>query len=105
MMRTNDRRKETVQTLFSPGILLQIFLMILSLGTMYGIFQTRLSTQESSLVQFEQRYEREVVPRSEHVQMNGILEQRLIGIIDRQVEEQKQIEMLQNKIDQLLTKK
>jgi len=86
-------------------MLLNLAIMLVSLGTLYGILSTRIGGAESSLIVFQQRYEREVVPRAEHLQMNSVLEQRLSAIIERQLEEQKRGETMQSKIDELLRRK
>lgn len=78
--------------------------LLLSMGTIYGIIGNRISTLETNLNQSTQRYEREVVPRAEHVQMNAVLEQRLSSIIESQHQADKQIESMQLKLDQLMQK-
>lgn len=103
MVKASERR--TVATLLSPALVLNIAILLISMGTMYGVISSRLAGNEHELIQFMARYEREVVPRSEHLQMNAVLEQRLQGIVDRQIESQKQIEGLQAKIDELLRRK
>lgn len=100
MVKAQERR-----TVLSPSLVLQICLLLLTCGTMYGILSARLASNESNLIQFQARYEREIVPRSEHLQMNALLEQRLQSIADRQIDAQKQIEALQAKIDELLRRK
>jgi ABC-type transport system involved in Fe-S cluster assembly fused permease/ATPase subunit len=85
-------------------IIMQIAILLVSLGTIYGIIATKISTVEVNLNTFQQKYEREVVPRAEHIQMNGVLEQRLQSILERQLEVQNQMETMQNKIDELLRK-
>lgn len=96
---------ERRNTLLNPALVLQCVILLITLGTTYGILSSRIGSNEKDLVQFMARYEREVVPRSEHLQMNAVLEQRLQSITDRQIESQKQIESLQAKIDELLRRK
>lgn len=86
-------------------IVIQIGILLVSLGTIYGILSTQVSTVRLDLITFQTRYEREVVPRSEHIQMNSVLEQRLQSILERQLEAQKQVEQLQGKMDELLRKR
>lgn len=78
--------------------------LLLSMGTIYGIIGSRISTLETNLAQTNQRYEREVVPRSEHIQMNAVLEQRLQAIIDSQKLADRQIEQIQTKLDTIIQK-
>lgn len=79
-------------------------LLLLSAGTTYGIMSTRVSALESAQAQITTRYEREVVPRQEHLQMNAVLEQRLQAIIDSQQQLDHQITSIQSKLDQLTMK-
>lgn len=79
--------------------------LLLSMGTMYGIIGNRISTLEANFQQAATRYEREVVPRAEHVQMNAVLEQRLSAIIESQKQSDKQIESIQMKLDQLMERR
>jgi hypothetical protein len=100
MVRQADRRG-----ILSPALALNIAIMLVALGTTYGILSSRISGMEKDMLAFESRYEREVVPRSEHLQMNAVLEQRLQSIMERQIESQKQVESMQSKIDELLRRK
>jgi hypothetical protein len=100
MVRAAERR-----SILSPALVLQCVILLITLGTTYGVLSSRIIANEKDLIAFEARYEREVVPRSEHLQMNAVLEQRLQSITDRQIESQKQIEGLQVKIDELLRRK
>lgn len=79
--------------------------LLLSMGTIYGIMNNRVSTFETGLAQLNQRYDREVVPRSEHVQMNAVLEQRLNAIIESQKQSDRQIESIQLKLDAIIENK
>lgn len=84
---------------------IQIGILLISMGTIYGIMSNRLATTESNLQDFQRRYEREVVPRAEHIQMNAVLEQRLSAIIESQKNQDGKIESIELKIDQILQKK
>lgn len=88
-MRYNQPMPRRKQSGDSKGISIRdaisYGLLLLSAGTVYGILSTRVSTLES-------RYDREVVPRAEHLQMNMVLEQRLESIIDNQRKADTQIQ-------------
>lgn len=105
MPRGNAMPKEQRNALLSPALVLNVGILLVSLGMTYGVLNSRISSIEKDLIGFQSRYDKDVVPRSEHLQMNATLEQRLQGIVERQIESQKQVEALQAKIDELLRRK
>lgn len=72
--------------------------IILSMGTQLA----QVNSLRNELTTLQSRYDREVVPRQEHMQMNAVLEQRLQGISERQVEGQKQLNQVEMKVDKVL---
>lgn len=67
-----------------------------------GAQVAQISNVRSDMNALQGRYDREVVPRQEHIQMNAVLEQRLQSISERQVESQKQLNQVELKVDQIL---
>jgi len=51
----------------------------------YAALSSRVAAQEQAIAQIQARYEREVVPRSEHIEMNKRLEERL-GAIETELQ-------------------
>ncbi len=81
---------------------LRDYIYIAGLLISIGIQVAQITSLRNDLVTLQTRYDREVVPRAEHIQMNAVLEQRLQSISERQVESQKQLNQVELKVDQVL---
>ncbi len=81
---------------------LRDYIYIAGLLISIGIQVAQITSLRNDLATLQARYDREVVPRAEHIQMNAVLEQRLQSISERQVESQKQLNQVELKVDQVL---
>lgn len=119
--KMSSRRAQNGSKNISIRDAIYIGTLILGMGTTWGIFSSRISNTEAaikamepiasrqpalelSIRTLEQRYDKEVVPRQEHLQMNAVLEQRLQSIIDNQKRTDEQMNSVQSKLDQLMTR-
>ena len=62
-----------------------VTLTLIGWAANYATLSSRVLADEQAIAQLQSRYEREVVPRSEHIEMNKRLEERL-GQIENELQ-------------------
>lgn len=77
---TLKKMKETGTVSVSLRDIALITLTLIGWAANYATLSSRVTADEQTLAQLQSRYEREVVPRSEHIEMNKRLEERLAQI-------------------------
>src|SRR5712675_3082877 len=85
--------------------IIYIGILLVTSGVQYGLMSAKIEASNTSFRSLETRFDKEVVPRAEHLQMNATLDARLLAIVERQLQAQKEIEAINNKLDRILDKK
>ena len=76
------------------SVSLKDIILLVTIAMSYAVMQYKINDLQA-------RYEREVVPRAEHLQMNAVLDQQLQSIMDIQKQTQRQLDKLQLDMDRL----